>query len=79
MDFSEGHLKQNFGVVTAAHADNWAAARRSADVTQLWDAFNAGDLPPFVPGVNLTRVADDGSEQWRRLYERVTVSPVDES
>ncbi len=46
---------------------------------QLWDAFSSGDLPAFLPGVNLTRVDDDGSAVWRRRYELANVLPVHES
>jgi hypothetical protein len=45
---------------------------------QLWDAFSCGDLPAFVTGVNLTRIDDDGSDDWRRRYEQACVSPVHE-
>lgn len=59
---------------------DWPSGTKSwfTHAQQLWEAFNAGDLPAFMPGVNLTRVADDGSEQWRCLYDQATVSPVHE-
>jgi L-alanine-DL-glutamate epimerase-like enolase superfamily enzyme len=43
---------------------------------QLWDSFGRGELPAFVKGVNLTRVFDDGTPQWRALYERACRAPV---
>ncbi len=43
---------------------------------QMWDTFQAGDLPAFMEGVNLTRVEDDGSEEWQALYERAGRHPV---
>jgi L-alanine-DL-glutamate epimerase-like enolase superfamily enzyme len=43
---------------------------------QLWDAFKAGDLPSFVRGVNLVRVEDDGTGDWKRLYEQASIAPV---
>ena len=56
-----------------------AASMELRPASDELNAFNAGDLPAFVPGVNLSRVDDDGSEQWRKLYEQATVSPVHES
>lgn len=33
-------------------------------------------LPPYVPGVSLETWADDGSDEWNRLWSRVQLSPV---
>ena len=52
----------------------WDAVRTHAQ--QMWDTFQAGDLPAFMEGVNLTRVEDDGSEEWQALYERAGRHPV---
>ena len=43
---------------------------------QLWDEFGTGRLPAFTLGANLVRVEDDGSDQWRQLYEQAKQSPV---
>jgi L-alanine-DL-glutamate epimerase-like enolase superfamily enzyme len=43
---------------------------------QMWESFARGDLPAFVPGVNLVRVEDDGSEQWRSLQQQAQKQPV---
>lgn len=46
---------------------------------QMWDYFGvSGQLPAFVPGVNLTRVDDDGSSAWRSKYERACIAPFHE-
>ncbi|MBM4004638.1 MAG: hypothetical protein FJ295_15370 [Planctomycetes bacterium] len=43
---------------------------------QLWDAFKYAELPSFTRGVNLTRVLDDGGENWRRLYDSASRQPI---
>jgi L-alanine-DL-glutamate epimerase-like enolase superfamily enzyme len=43
---------------------------------QMWEAFQSGELPAFVRGVNLVRVPDDGSASWRSLYEQACALPV---
>lgn len=43
---------------------------------QLWEEFGAGRLPSFSLGAHLTRVPDDGSKEWRGLYERAQAGPV---
>lgn len=45
---------------------------------QLWEEFQQGRLPAFVPGVNLVRVLDDGSASWKELYQRACLGPVHE-
>ncbi len=60
---------------------DWPSGARSyfTHAKQMWDVFLRGDLPAFVPGVNLVRVEDDGSESWRRLYEQASQAPVHEA
>ncbi|MCH2209920.1 MAG: mandelate racemase/muconate lactonizing enzyme family protein [Fuerstiella sp.] len=57
---------------------DWPSGTKSwfTHAQQLWDAFTSGDLPAFVSGVNLTRVKDDGSAEWRKRYEQACVSPI---
>lgn len=56
----------------------WPSGSKSyfTHAQQLWDTFNAGDLPAFVPGVHLSRIEDDGSPQWKALYERAKEAPI---
>ena len=49
-----------------------------AHTRQMWDEFHARRLPVFLPGVNLVRVEDDGSDAWREMFDRVQKSPVHE-
>lgn len=42
---------------------------------QIWDDFKVGRRPFFVPGVNLEVVPDDGTEQWRCLFEEADKKP----
>ncbi len=46
---------------------------------QKWDEFASGRLPAFMPGVNLVRMEDDGSQRWKSLYERARQAPVYEA
>jgi L-alanine-DL-glutamate epimerase-like enolase superfamily enzyme len=43
---------------------------------QLWDDFLAGNQPVEERGVHLTFRFDDGSPEWRDLYERTVRGPV---
>ena len=47
----------------------WLSGRTSyyAHARQYWDDFGADKLPVFAQGVELKRIPDDGSEQWKRL------------
>lgn len=47
-----------------------------AHAAQMWEEFSASRLPAFLRGVNLTRIEDDGSAQWRELYQRACQGPV---
>ncbi len=60
---------------------DWASGSKSyfTHAQQMWDAFGAGDLPAFIPGVNLVRVEDDGSDEWKSVYEQACVAPVHET
>ena len=44
----------------------------------LWDDFAAGNQPLFHQGVHLEIVPDDGSADWRELYQRTLQDPVRE-
>lgn len=57
---------------------DWPSGAKSwfTHAQQMWDTFQAGDLPAFVEGVHLTRVEDDGSEEWKTLYEQASENPV---
>jgi L-alanine-DL-glutamate epimerase-like enolase superfamily enzyme len=57
---------------------DWPSGTKSwfTHAQQLWDTFKAGDLPAFIPGVHLTRVEDDGTPEWRDLYERASQAPI---
>ena len=57
---------------------DWPSGAKSyfTHAQQLWDEFGRGDLPAFVTGVNLVRVEDDGSSEWRDLRARAETSPV---
>lgn len=51
--------------------------RPATDVgPQLWDDFLAGNQPVDERGVRLTFRHDDGSPEWRDLYERAVRGPV---
>ena len=41
-----------------------------------WDDFSAGNQIPFVPGVRLDILPDDGSAAWHDLYARCQKGPV---
>lgn len=41
-----------------------------AHTLQYWDDFLAGRLPAFQAGTHLEHVPDDGSREWRELYQR---------
>lgn len=58
---------------------DWPSGSKSyfTHAGQMWDDFKRGDLPAFVPRVNLVRVEDDGTEEWRDLYERAQQARVD--
>lgn len=58
---------------------DWPSGTRSyfTHAQQLWDAFKAGELPAFVRGVNLQRIAED-SEEWGEYYGRASLAPVHE-
>lgn len=43
---------------------------------QLWDEFGRGVQPAFLPGVHLKRIEDDGTPEWRQLYEQAQLAPV---
>ncbi len=43
---------------------------------QFWDDFLGGRLPIFATGVNLERVPDDGSAEWKELQARAQQAPV---
>ena len=59
---------------------DWPSGARSwfTHAQQLWDAFGCNDLPAFTEGVHLTRVEDDGSADWKQLYERARAAPIHE-
>lgn len=59
---------------------DWPSGARSwfTHAQQLWDAFGSNDLPAFMEGVHLTRVEDDGSADWKQLYNRACAAPVHE-
>ena len=52
------------------------AAYHFSHARQLWDEFQGGRLPAFIPGVNLVRVPDDGSSAWSDLHARARKGPV---
>lgn len=56
----------------------WPSGRTSyfAHAQQMWEAFQRGDQPAFVRGVHLERVHDDGTDEWRQLYQRALEQPV---
>lgn len=60
---------------------DWPSGTKSwfTHAQQLWDAFGAGNLPAFVRGVNLVRVEDDGTQEWKDLYGRACKAPVHEA
>ncbi|MDX1934893.1 MAG: mandelate racemase/muconate lactonizing enzyme family protein [Capsulimonadales bacterium] len=43
---------------------------------QLWDDFLAGNQPVDERGVRLTFRHDDGSAEWKELYDRAVLGPV---
>lgn len=45
---------------------------------QMWDYFNGGggQLAPFVSGINMVRVEDDGTPQWTELQQRAQQAPI---
>ncbi len=53
-------------------AIRWPSGATSyyAHARQYWDDFLNGRLPVFVPGVNLERIADDGTKEWKELQAR---------
>ena len=57
---------------------DWPSGTRSyfAHTEQMWAYFRASCAPAFTPGVHLVRVEDDGSDEWRGLFERVQSAPV---
>lgn len=46
------------------------AATYYNNAAQYWDDFLGSRLPFFPRGVNLERIPNDGSKQWRELFER---------
>jgi len=42
----------------------------------VWDDFSQGNQPPFVPGVRLEIIADDGSQEWQDLHDLCQKGPV---
>ena len=60
---------------------DWPSGTKSyfTHTQQLWDVFARGELPAFVKGVNLTRVEDDGKEEWKQKYERACKAPFHEA
>jgi L-alanine-DL-glutamate epimerase-like enolase superfamily enzyme len=51
-------------------------SRYYANIGQCWtDALN-GNMPIHEPGAKLVPIPDDGSETWRKLYERAESGPV---
>ena len=51
------------------------AADYYAHGLQYWDDFIEGRKPVFAPGVRLDIVPDDGSAEWRKLYEVTLKKP----
>lgn len=51
------------------------AADYYAHGLQYWDDFIEGRKPVFAPGVRLDIVPDDGSAEWRKLYEETLKKP----
>jgi L-alanine-DL-glutamate epimerase-like enolase superfamily enzyme len=49
-----------------------------AHENQYREDFMAGNQPVFERGVTLEAIEDDGSKEWRKLYERVKLTPVGE-
>ncbi len=45
-------------------------------MSQGYGYFGAGHAPAYVPGVRLEPWADDGSREWRELFEQVQRTPV---
>jgi len=43
---------------------------------QYWEDWHRGRLPFFPRGVNLEPIPDDGSQEWRDLYERSRIEAV---
>ncbi len=45
---------------------------------QMWQAFNGGggQLAAFAPHVNLVRVEDDGTAQWKQLQAAAQRCPI---
>ena len=43
---------------------------------QMWDSFGKGELPAFIRGVDLVRVPDDGTPEWKELHEKAKTAPV---
>lgn len=41
-----------------------------ANKTQYWDDFRSGRLPIFIKGVRFDCVEDNGSREWKQLYDR---------
>ena len=44
--------------------------------TQYWDDFRSGRQPIFMKGVRFDYIADNGSHEWKELYERAKKSPI---
>ena len=56
---------------------DWPSGSRSyfTHTKQMWDTFQAGDLPAFVRGVNLSHV-EENSDEWKEFYGRAGIAPV---
>ena len=57
---------------------DWPTGAKSyfTHTMQMWDEFERGRLPAFTRGVHLTRVEDDGSNEWKQLYEEARQGPL---
>lgn len=66
------------GILLAIHWPSGAVSYYTHN-NQYWDDFLYGRLPSFEKGVHLKRVFDDGSREWRKLYERARAGGVHSS
>ncbi len=41
-----------------------------------WEDSAMGNLPPYEEGTRLTALEDDGTPEWRALFERIQIAPV---
>lgn len=56
---------------------DWPSGAESyfSHAQQMWDTWQSGQLPAFVPGVSMTIVHDDDTPEWSSLQQRASQTP----